>query len=126
MAVAEGMYGLPDPESLVVGLNPPFGKNGSLANKFVEHAARFLQPRMIVLIVPPATVVRVALFKVWAWTHAGKNIACASYFPAWSHEECLLQVMLLLGLCGRFASHVGCFAAHQSSAAAWLMQEVSV
>jgi hypothetical protein len=49
---------LPPAERLVIGLNPPFGKNGSLANKFVEHAARTFSPRIIVLIVPPATIVR--------------------------------------------------------------------
>ena len=49
---------LPAAERLVIGLNPPFGKNGSLANKFVEHAARTFAPRMLVLIVPPATLVR--------------------------------------------------------------------
>ena len=43
-------------ERLVIGLNPPFGKNNELANKFVEHAASF-DPRIIVLIVPPKTVV---------------------------------------------------------------------
>lgn len=42
---------------LVIGLNPPFGANNALANKFTFHAARF-QPRLIVLIVPPTTTVR--------------------------------------------------------------------
>jgi hypothetical protein len=37
---------------LVIGLNPPFGANNSLAQQFVDHAAKFL-PRIIVLIVPP-------------------------------------------------------------------------
>ena len=43
------------PDRLVIGLNPPFGKDGSLANKFVERAALYHQPRIIVLIVPPKT-----------------------------------------------------------------------
>lgn len=45
---------LPDGDSLVIGLNPPFGKNNQLARRFVEHAAIF-HPRVIVLIVPPGT-----------------------------------------------------------------------
>lgn len=44
----------------MIGLNPPFGKAGSLANKFVEAAAQH-RPRLIVLIVPPRTVVRLVL-----------------------------------------------------------------
>ncbi|CAD7704478.1 unnamed protein product [Ostreobium quekettii] len=43
-------------DHLVIGLNPPFGKNGSLAIQFVSHAAEF-QPRVMVLIVPPKTPV---------------------------------------------------------------------
>ncbi|CAD7704649.1 unnamed protein product [Ostreobium quekettii] len=43
-------------DHLVIGLNPPFGKNGSLASQFVMHAAKF-QPRVIALIVPPKTPV---------------------------------------------------------------------
>ena len=45
---------LPPGKQLVIGLNPPFGKNNMLATKFVQHAALFL-PRVIVLIVPPQT-----------------------------------------------------------------------
>lgn len=48
---------LPPGDRLVIGLNPPFGKDGCLADKFVSHAAKF-NPRVIVLIVPPATKVR--------------------------------------------------------------------
>lgn len=55
MLPAAGM--LAHPDSLVIGLNPPFGRAGTLANKFVEHAATHC-PRLIVLIVPPRTVVR--------------------------------------------------------------------
>ena len=49
---------LPNGNNLVIGLNPPFGKNGSLAGDFVKQAALF-RPRIMVLIVPPQTVVRV-------------------------------------------------------------------
>lgn len=44
-------------DRLVIGLNPPFGKNGSLANEFVSYAVDKFQPRMIVLIVPKVTKV---------------------------------------------------------------------
>lgn len=47
--------GLGEGDSLVIGLNPPFGKDNYLANKFVMHAVEF-KPRVLVLIVPPATV----------------------------------------------------------------------
>ena len=47
---------LAPPHHLVIGLNPPFGKDNVLANKFVLHAARFC-PRLMVLIVPPGTVI---------------------------------------------------------------------
>lgn len=40
----------------MIGLNPPFGTNGSLANQFIEKAASF-NPRIIVLVVPPQTVI---------------------------------------------------------------------
>lgn len=50
------------PDRLLIGLNPPFGKDGSLANKFVERAAMYHQPRIIVLIVPPKTKVC-----TWYW-----------------------------------------------------------
>ena len=43
-------------DSLVIGLNPPYGVNNSLAAKFQEQAVKF-RPRIIVLIVPPATPV---------------------------------------------------------------------
>ena len=43
---------LPAGGNLVIGLNPPFGKNNGLANTFVQQAAKFC-PRVIVLIVPP-------------------------------------------------------------------------
>ena len=47
---------LPDGNQLIIGLNPPFGKNGSLAAEFARLAAKH-RPRLIVLIVPPATPV---------------------------------------------------------------------
>lgn len=46
---------LPPGDTLVIGLNPPFGKNNQLARKFMEHAADQFRPRVIVLIVPPST-----------------------------------------------------------------------
>nr|GEW52358.1 protein enhanced downy mildew 2-like [Tanacetum cinerariifolium] len=45
---------LPEGSRLVMGLNPPFGVNASLANKFIDHALRF-KPKLIILIVPPET-----------------------------------------------------------------------
>ncbi|GMH42351.1 hypothetical protein BSKO_10270 [Bryopsis sp. KO-2023] len=38
-------------DHLVIGLNPPFGVGGYLAQQFVEHALKF-NPRLLVLIVP--------------------------------------------------------------------------
>lgn len=56
----------PNSNKLVIGLNPPFGTNGSLASKFTLHAATFM-PRLIVLIVPPQTVV--SLTAMWPHHH---------------------------------------------------------
>ncbi|KAI3686183.1 hypothetical protein L1987_79856 [Smallanthus sonchifolius] len=39
---------------LVMGLNPPFGRNAALANKFIDNALKF-KPKLIILIVPPET-----------------------------------------------------------------------
>jgi hypothetical protein len=44
-------------DNLVIGLNPPFGKNNSLANQFVRHAVDQFRPRILVLIVPPSTLI---------------------------------------------------------------------
>ncbi len=44
-------------ERLIIGLNPPYGMNNVLAQKFQDHALKF-RPRIIVLIVPPSTTVR--------------------------------------------------------------------
>lgn len=38
----------------IMGLNPPFGVNGSKASQFVLRATEF-RPRLIILIVPPET-----------------------------------------------------------------------
>ncbi|KAI3769165.1 hypothetical protein L6452_00265 [Arctium lappa] len=38
----------------IMGLNPPFGKNASLANRFIDQALRF-EPKLVILIVPPET-----------------------------------------------------------------------
>lgn len=40
--------------NLIMGLNPPFGKNAALANQFIERALRHM-PKLIVLVVPPET-----------------------------------------------------------------------
>ncbi|KAM0010847.1 putative [histone H3]-lysine(4) N-trimethyltransferase chromatin regulator PHD family [Helianthus debilis subsp. tardiflorus] len=45
---------LPSGSRLVMGLNPPFGKNAALANKFIDSALKF-KPKLIILIVPPET-----------------------------------------------------------------------
>lgn len=45
---------LPDGSQLIMGLNPPFGKNASLANRFIDQALRF-EPKLVILIVPPET-----------------------------------------------------------------------
>ena len=49
---------LPSGDRLVVGLNPPFGKESGVGGDFTEHAARQFRPRLIVLIVPPSVPVR--------------------------------------------------------------------
>lgn len=38
----------------VMGLNPPFGVQASLANKFIDHALKF-KPKLLILIVPQET-----------------------------------------------------------------------
>ncbi|KAI3708139.1 hypothetical protein L2E82_37228 [Cichorium intybus] len=45
---------LPDGSRLVMGLNPPFGVQASLANKFISHALKF-KPKLLILIVPRET-----------------------------------------------------------------------
>lgn len=37
-----------------MGLNPPFGLNAALANKFINKALEF-KPKLLILIVPPET-----------------------------------------------------------------------
>lgn len=45
---------LPTGSQLIMGLNPPFGLNASLANKFIDKALTF-KPKLVILIVPPET-----------------------------------------------------------------------
>ncbi|XP_051128181.1 protein ENHANCED DOWNY MILDEW 2 [Andrographis paniculata] len=45
---------LPNGSQLIMGLNPPFGVNAALANKFVNKALEF-KPKLIILIVPRET-----------------------------------------------------------------------
>ncbi|KAK2405930.1 protein ENHANCED DOWNY MILDEW [Trifolium repens] len=45
---------LPNGSQLIIGLNPPFGVNGSLANKFINKALTF-KPKLLILIVPKVT-----------------------------------------------------------------------
>ncbi|KAL3636993.1 hypothetical protein CASFOL_019292 [Castilleja foliolosa] len=45
---------LPDGSQLIIGLNPPFGVNASLANKFINKALEF-KPKLLILIVPRET-----------------------------------------------------------------------
>lgn len=43
------------PQNCVVGLNPPFGQNGSFAVDFLEHTMRVHKPKLIVCILPGNT-----------------------------------------------------------------------
>ncbi|KAA8523606.1 hypothetical protein F0562_010029 [Nyssa sinensis] len=45
---------LPPGSQLIMGLNPPFGVNAALANKFINKALEF-KPKLLILIVPPET-----------------------------------------------------------------------
>ncbi|XP_038688579.1 protein ENHANCED DOWNY MILDEW 2 isoform X2 [Tripterygium wilfordii] len=45
---------LPQGSRLIMGLNPPFGVRGALANKFIDKALEFC-PKLLILIVPPET-----------------------------------------------------------------------
>ncbi|XP_078171629.1 protein ENHANCED DOWNY MILDEW 2-like [Carex rostrata] len=45
---------LPDGDSLIMGLNPPFGTKAGLANKFIDKALTF-RPKLVILIVPKET-----------------------------------------------------------------------
>ncbi|XP_020530736.1 protein ENHANCED DOWNY MILDEW 2 isoform X2 [Amborella trichopoda] len=45
---------LPKGDRLIMGLNPPFGVNAALANKFIDKALEF-KPKLVVLIVPKET-----------------------------------------------------------------------
>ncbi|XP_054819328.1 protein ENHANCED DOWNY MILDEW 2-like isoform X3 [Prosopis cineraria] len=48
------MEELPNGSQLIMGLNPPFGVNGFLANKFIDKALEF-KPKLLILIVPKVT-----------------------------------------------------------------------
>lgn len=41
---------------MIIGLNPPFGVNAALADRFIKHAAKF-RPRLMMLICPSNTIV---------------------------------------------------------------------
>ncbi|KAL3849183.1 hypothetical protein ACJIZ3_011065 [Penstemon smallii] len=45
---------LPEGSNLIMGLNPPFGFQASLANKFIDKALMF-HPKLLILIVPKET-----------------------------------------------------------------------
>jgi hypothetical protein len=45
---------LPNGSQLIMGLNPPFGVNASLANMFINKALEF-RPKLVILIVPQET-----------------------------------------------------------------------
>ncbi|XP_061362185.1 protein ENHANCED DOWNY MILDEW 2-like [Gastrolobium bilobum] len=45
---------LPNGSQLIIGLNPPFGVKGYLANKFIDKALTF-KPKLLILIVPKVT-----------------------------------------------------------------------
>ncbi|KAL6999193.1 hypothetical protein U1Q18_000353 [Sarracenia purpurea var. burkii] len=45
---------LPSGSQLIMGLNPPFGVNASLANQFIDKALEF-KPKLLILIVPQET-----------------------------------------------------------------------
>ncbi|XP_058208752.1 protein ENHANCED DOWNY MILDEW 2-like [Rhododendron vialii] len=45
---------LPTGSKLIMGLNPPFGKNAKDANKFIDKALKF-KPKLLILIAPPQT-----------------------------------------------------------------------
>uniref|UniRef100_A0A5B7BGT9 Zinc finger PHD-type domain-containing protein n=1 Tax=Davidia involucrata TaxID=16924 RepID=A0A5B7BGT9_DAVIN len=45
---------LPTGSQLIMGLNPPFGVNATLANKFINKALEF-KPKLLILIVPQET-----------------------------------------------------------------------
>ncbi|CAN8252908.1 unnamed protein product [Cochlearia groenlandica] len=49
-----GREELPSGQRLIMGINPPFGVNASLANKFITKALEF-RPKILILIVPRET-----------------------------------------------------------------------
>lgn len=46
---------LPPGEELIMGLNPPFGANATLANQFIEKALEF-KPKLLIIIAPRETL----------------------------------------------------------------------
>ena len=90
---------LPAGNKLIIGLNPPFGKNGILAAQFAALAAKH-RPRLIVLVVPPQTkVTSAAYLKLQAESQdfrtcqSSATIICAAHCnkvmlsPATSHAN---------------------------------------
>jgi hypothetical protein len=75
---------LPPGKQLVIGLNPPFGKDSKLAKKFVEHAAQF-HPRIMVLIVPPGTEVPLNYHVLYEDRHSCRGEMF--YVPGSSHAS---------------------------------------
>ncbi len=43
------------PQNCIIGLNPPFGQNGSFAIEFLDHAMRVHKPKLLVCILPGNT-----------------------------------------------------------------------
>lgn len=44
--------GIPQKQTVAVGLNPPYGRNCVLAKQFIQHAVNEFQPRFVALVVP--------------------------------------------------------------------------
>ncbi|KAL4452599.1 hypothetical protein ABPG75_008261 [Micractinium tetrahymenae] len=101
--------GLAPKEQLCICLNPPFGKNNTLADKFVLHAAVQFQPRLIALIVPPRTVIPAGYQVVLE-----NNKMCGGeefYVPgsthrSWNKEWPLLRI-LMRHECSPSLAHLG-------------------
>lgn len=86
---------LPAGDRLVIGLNPPFGKNNGLANMFVGQAASF-RPRVIVLIVPPAVSTPKGYQVMYEEQETMKD-KCGSVTLSLRFLTC--DLMLLISLC---------------------------
>eukprot|EP00887_Chlorella_sp_A99_P004772 scaffold4.g4772.t1 len=81
---AAAAAGLAPGDRLVVGLNPPYGMNNSLAEQFISRAAA-LGPRLIALIVPPTCPDPPGYRKVYedAWAARGERF----YVPGSAHRS---------------------------------------